>query len=147
MMKQSCFLLFSFLILSCSQSNESGYFVTLLGNDTLAIEQFEKTEEGMIAKVLLRSPRTVFHEYKLELDETGGIQHLTQYQKSADQILSNENPIYARDIKKVGDSLITELQTNNGSRRLATLNKPGTLPFIDMVHWPYEMAFVSAGQK
>lgn len=139
-------------IWSCENSSNiaisnSGYFLTLLGNDTLAIEQFEKSENGISAKVLLRSPRTVYFEYELTQNSEGGMTAMTRYSQDPQMAFTPNGKKVSQELRVIGDSLVAETTTNNGLRRMATLNKEGTLPFIDMVHWPYELAFNQAAKN
>ena len=70
------------MLLSCTTPSDSAQdadpnnaaFVTLLGNDTLAVEQFVRTPTRMEADVVLRTPNTTVHQYVLEMDETGALQ-------------------------------------------------------------------------
>ncbi len=124
-------------------SNKAGY-VTLLGNDTLAVEFFEKTENGLTAKVVLRSPRTTLTSYGITLDENGGISEMYMNRHSPDSGFSGSGSII-RSYAKTGDSLTTQVRTNDGTfRTLTSLYEEGILPFIDMVHWPFELAFNNA---
>lgn len=145
-------ILISLIIWSCNNISEStnsnsGYFLTLLGNDTLAIEQFDKTEAGITAKVLLRSPQTIYFEYELTQDIEGGMSSMTRYSQPPKSAFSGNNKEVSQELRVIGDSLISEAKTNNGTRRTAVLNKKGSLPFIDMVHWPYELAFNNAANN
>ncbi len=140
-------LLYSCGSLTESTDPNSAYFVTMLGNDTLAVESFTKTENGINAQVLLRSPRTVFYEYSLNLNGSGGIQEMTRTTQAPLDAFTEEGKSVTQSVALVGDSLISEFETNNGSRRFAALNQPATLPFIDMVHWPYELAFNAAAKN
>lgn len=118
-------------------------FVTLLGNDTLAVEQFEQTDSGISAKVVLRSPETTFSSYNLTLDETGGIQQMTRTDYSLESGFNGEGTI-SQTIERQGDSLHVEVQTDEGTESYNAPYQEGVLPFIDMVHWPFEVAFVNA---
>lgn len=148
-MRNTCLaLLFTTLITwSCNEpvtTSESVHFVTLLGNDTLAVEQFAKSEQGITARVLLRSPKTVYFEYELQQGADGGMTSMTRYSQDPQQAFTLEGREATQEIKVVGDSLISETTGEEGTRRTAVQNKKGTLPFIDMVHWPYELAFNAA---
>lgn len=141
----SVLLLFA-LITACSQQQDmsnNAAFVTYLGNDTLAVEQFEKTETGITARVILRSPRTTFSSYDLQLDASGGIQSMTRTDFPLKEGFNGAGTV-VQDIQKDGDSLRVEAQTSEGERTYAAPYEPGVLPFIDMVHWPYELAFERA---
>lgn len=136
-------LLFVLFLASCSQETfdaNKAAFVTYLGNDTLAVEQFEQTGNGITAKVILRSPRTTFTSYDLTLDETGGIQSMTRTEYPLEEGFGGEGTV-VQTVEKMGDSLLVERQTDEGMETYSAPHEPGVLPFIDMVHWPYELAF------
>ncbi len=134
-------------MIGCSPQEAELGFVTKLGTDTLAVETFTKTENGISAKVVLRAPQTVLTSYDLTLDENGGIETLTSYRyRNSDGFEGGGT--FNQSITKEGDSLIVEYITNSGTeRRFSVLNQEGTLPFIDMVHWPYELALVNAEES
>ncbi|MAC05481.1 MAG: hypothetical protein CL671_15465 [Balneola sp.] len=138
-----------FTFMSCSgnteTANNAGY-VTLLGNDTLAVETFEKTNASISAKVVLRSPRTTLKSYELSLTESGGINEMTIKDYDLDNGFDSKGTV-ERSYIKSGDSLVVSILTNDGTyRTLTTTYEEGILPFIDMVHWPFEVAFNNAMQ-
>ena len=137
-------LLITSLFGACSsQGNNESYFVTKLGDDTLAVEQFLETESGMAATVILRSPDTRFSKYTLDLDETGGIERMQRTDYPPSVGFSGEGAL-TQSIVRQGDSLSIDFYGENESRSYMAPYEPGVLPFIDMVHWPFELAFNSA---
>lgn len=134
-----------FILIACDQNSQTERtgFVTMLGNDTLAVEQFEKTQNGINAKVILRSPETMFSSYELETDSAGGIQEMVRRDYSLDDQFSGRGEA-VQTIRKENDSLIVERQTEEGIETDTVEYQRGALPFIDMVHWPYELAFNNA---
>lgn len=136
---------------SCSQetySPDQAAFVTYLGTDTLAVEQFEKTDNGMTAQVILRSPETTFSSYDLTLDESGGMEAMTRTDYPLEEGFTGEGSV-VQSVQKNGDSLYVEVNGTDGTETYSAPYEPGVLPFIDMVHWPFELAFnraVEAGQ-
>lgn len=146
-MKYSLTILLLIIVVSCTfpEKRELG-FITKLGNDTLAVETFSKTEQGFSAKVVLRSPSTELSSYELKQDENGGIVELTETTYSTAEGFEGEGTV-SRSIKLQGDSLYTKFVAGNGEMRsFATKNEAGVLPFIDMVHWPFELAFNEAAK-
>lgn len=127
-----------------SQLSNNASYITLLGNDTLAVEKFTKTERGITAKVALRSPQTTLTTYELTTSTGGGIEELVVKTHDLDNGFKSEG-ILERTYKKSGDSLVVSVKTNDGSFRMMKMGyEEGVLPFIDMVHWPFEMAFNNA---
>ena len=110
---------------------DSGAFVTLLGADTLALERFVRTARGVEADVLLRVPRTVRTRYRLELTPAGELSRMEAVSRDRTETVT-----------RVGDSLRIET-TQEGRTRTAMVAAPSSaLPFVDMIHWPYEVALV-----
>lgn len=141
-------LVIIFVCAACSSdyANEAA-FVTMLGNDTLAVEQFQKQGNTITAKVVLRSPQTTFSSYTLQLDDLGGIQEMTQTVYPLEEGFSGQGSSVLH-IRRDGDSLRVDMETSRGPRNFALAYEAGILPFIDMVHWPFEIAFnhaVAAG--
>lgn len=138
------FLLIS-LFAACSPSSNpnKAAFVTLLGNDTLAVEQFEKTDSSFTAQVILRSPETSFSSYLLKMDETGGIAEMARTDYPPQVGFSGEGKI-VQTIVRTGDSLRVDILSDENPRSFMAPYQPGVLPFIDMIHWPFELAFNQA---
>lgn len=136
------FLLFA----GCStqvDTNNAGY-ITMLGSDTLAVEKFQKTTNGISAQVILRSPETNLTSYKLTTNASGGIEDLKYFKHNPASGFS-ENGVLTRSYAKVGDSLLVKIGIDSDNLRTTTIAyQEGMLPFIDMVHWPFEIAFNNA---
>jgi len=56
-------------------------FVTLLGADTVAVEQFRRTPSGMEADVVLRTPRTSLWHYEIALTDGGQLVRINHLQR------------------------------------------------------------------
>ncbi|WP_428235556.1 DUF2911 domain-containing protein [Gracilimonas sp.] len=134
------------LFVSCSTDDPNeGSFVTLLGNDTLAVEQFVKTDSSITAQVILRSPEVQISTYILHFDELGGIESMVQTDHSPVNGFQ-EDGATVRNITKVGDSLSVRVLRDEDYITYRAPFEEGLLPFIDMVHWPYELAFNKASE-
>ncbi len=134
------------LFVSCSTNDShQGAFVTLLGNDTLAVEQFVKTDSSITAQVILRSPEVRISTYILHFDELGGIESMVQTDHSPVNGFQ-EDGATVRNITKVGDSLSVRVLRDEEYISYRAPFEEGLLPFIDMVHWPYELAFNKAAE-
>lgn len=131
-------------LFSCqTQSPETAYFITKLGKDTLAIERFTLTANQMKADVVLRSPRTSLRSYTLAWDENQNLSSMTATDFTESRMFGENGRIVQR-INKQADSLVIIHTTDKGDRTLKVPNQSGLIPFIDMVHWPYEIAFARA---
>ena len=129
-------------------SDNSYYFVTKLGNDTLAIERVKRSGNQLIADVVLRIPKISLTSYQLEFDEAGQMESM--YAATFKDKFSNEGiaqGTVSQIFKVEGDSLKIEYEGRNGTVSSSLLNDKNFLPFIDMVHWPYDIAFNWAHQS
>ncbi|HEY0970690.1 MAG TPA: DUF2911 domain-containing protein [Gemmatimonadales bacterium] len=120
---------------------DSGAYVTRLGDDTLAVERFVRTPGRIEAEVLLRTPRTTRTHYVMELDGAGNMTRMEAVTVDPTSGAAAA-PASGQTIERRGDSLVvtTTGGQNAGTRTIAA--PAGTLPFIDMVHWPYEVALL-----
>ncbi|HUG39191.1 MAG TPA: membrane dipeptidase [Longimicrobiales bacterium] len=121
-----------------------GAFVTRLGSDTLAVERFRHGPTSFHAEVLLRAPRTRLTVYDADLDAAGNITSLTatEYDPAAITPTSMGEPV-GRTTWRYGDGSVTVTSRTGGETRETTIEAPArAIPFIDMVHWPYELALV-----
>ncbi len=109
--------------------SDSASFVTRLGNDTLAVERFRRSGRTVEADVVLRVPRTTQTRYVLELSPTGDLVRL-------ESMTAGRRDVTTR----VGDSLRIVTETDSGQRVRTVAAPASVLPFIDMVHWPFEVA-------
>ena len=139
-------LILTLLLTGCTpdaSNSNTAAFVTLLGADTLAVEQFQKSGDTITAQVILRSPGTTFTSYNLTVDDSGGIENMTETEYPLSEGFRGEGTI-VRTITRMGDSLRVEIISPEETRTLSVAYESGVLPFIDMVHWPFELAFNNA---
>jgi len=119
---------------------DSAAFVTRLGADTLVIERVIRSPRRVEAEVAMRVPRTTRTVYVLELSPSGMLRRMDA--ATFDTTAGGKIPARRETITRVGDSLRIE-STNDGERRMrAVAADAAVLPFIDMVHWPYEIALM-----
>jgi hypothetical protein len=114
---------------------ERGAFVTLLGTDTLAVEQFSRTSSGMEATAVLRTPRTTVQHFRLDLDDAG---NLRRYEAVIEEPGAGV-PLRREVVTPVGDSLQVVATTEGQTQTRRIAGDARALPFIDMVHWPFEL--------
>ena len=138
-----CLALIGTALSAGAQQVDSAAFVTLLGDDTLAVERFVWTPNGMEAETLLRSPATRVGKYLVEIDGHG-------------QLVTYEGRLW-RGGSFDGDPMQTEMAMREGDSFTyeRTGNRPTTgtfesegpvFPFIDMIHWPFELMLRLAHQ-
>lgn len=122
----------------------SGAFVTRLGRDTLAVESFRHGPTSFHAEVLLRAPETRLTVYDAELDRLGRIRTLraVEYDPAGAGPEGYGEPI-GQAVYRFGGDSVRITTRRGGERRESTVAAPAhAIPFIDMVHWPYELALV-----
>jgi hypothetical protein len=124
-----------------AQPADSASLVTRLGNDTLAVERFVRSGERLEAEVVLRSPAVSHTRYLLETSPAGG---LVRLETVALDPQGGTPTGRSSVVTQVGDSLRIET-TVDGETSVRTVAATGAvLPFIDMVHWPFELALTRA---
>lgn len=130
------------LFLLAVQTPDTAALVTRLGHDTLAVERWVRTAERMDAEVVLRAPRTTYARYQISLRRGG---HVTGWRTTvwtgADTTAA---PALRETATLAGDSLIVERQRGAQTQTVRVAADSLILPFIDMVHWPYELALMRA---
>ena len=139
------------MLLSCTTPSDSAQdtnpnnaaFVTLLGNDTLAVEQFVRTPTRMEADVVLRTPNTTVRQYVLEMDETGALQRFEATVRAPSEP-ADAPPARHEVGTLVGDSLIVVGTEGDETQTRAIAAHGGMLPFLDMIHWPFELMLTRA---
>ena len=134
---------------ACNPSSESetatndAAFVTWLGNDTLAVEQFTRDANGMDATVVLRTPETTLRRYTLTTSPDG---RLERYEAVVRDPLAADDAAALRRtvVTPEGDSLLVEMTENGSTQTRRVAGGADALPFIDMVHWPFELMLTRA---
>ncbi|MFW5972846.1 MAG: DUF2911 domain-containing protein [Bacteroidota bacterium] len=126
---------------AATQDDGRAGYVTLLGDDTLAVERFEHTPDGMRADVVLRTPRTTFRQYEIEFDDDD---QLVRFE-SATREGGADAPVVRREVvTPTADGLRFETTADGETEQSTIEGDPSMLPFIDMVHWPFEIALMRA---
>ena len=112
---------------------ERAGLVTLLGDDTLAVERFTRTPAGVEATVALRAPETTITEYRLDLADDGA---LRGYQATTRR--PGSDVVVRREVAEpAGDSLRVTVTEGAETRTRTVAGGDRPVPFVDMVHWPY----------
>ena len=111
-------------------AQDSASFVTRLGTDTLVVERFVRSRDRLAAEVVMRVPVTNRIRYVLELSPAGEMTRLETVAASPPR----------RDvITRAGDSLRVEVTDTGPARVRMVAADRAVLPFLDMVHWPFEL--------
>ena len=119
---------------------DSAVFVTRLGSDTLVIERVVRTPRRVEAEVAMRVPRTTRTRYVLDLSASGELERMEAV--TFDTTGGGKTPTRRQLITRAGDSLRIETVAGEQRTTRSVAADAGVLPFIDMVHWPYEIALV-----
>lgn len=131
---------FSLLALAaCAETGpERASYLTLMGDDTLAVEWVEFGDGYVEAEALVRGSRTTFSTYRLERSETGEI---TGYTASTWEGGSATGEPMRTQTLVEGPEGMEMVTTQGGEERRSEFEaEPGSVPFVDMLHWPFEAA-------
>ncbi len=125
-------------MLTLEARSDSAAFVTRLGADTLAVERFIVWPDRVQAEVALRTPRTSLTHYRMTLSAEKSM--LLLEAAEVDPRTGARSQLQA--LRRDGDSLRITTWQDGAERTRAAAADARTLPFIDMVHWPYELALM-----
>lgn len=129
-----------------STNPDQAAFITLLGEDTLAVEVFEHTPDGMEATVVLRTPRTAVQHYVLDLDDQGDLERM-EVETREPGSAADVDPLSREVYELEGDSLRVTV-TEDGETETRTVAGHGQmLPFLDMIHWPFDLMLMRAHES
>ena len=117
---------------------DSAAFVTRLGADTLAVERFIIWPDRVQAEVALRTPRTSLTHYRMTLSPEKSMGLL----ETAEVDPGTGARTQVQALRRDGDSLRITNWQDGAERTRAVAAEARTLPFIDMVHWPYELVLM-----
>lgn len=132
------------LLFSCNRPEtyqpDAFAFVTLLGQDTLAVEDI-RIEPGKVSvKAILRSPRLSFLTYEMSL---GADYEMSSFSAAAWKTpgMQEEDLIEKYDItfSTDRDSLQMVLRSPDEIIVYNFSTASAVLPFLDMIHWPFEI--------
>ena len=125
---------------SCSEpdSDLQASFVTTLGKDTLVIERFDIQPEKVEATVLIRSPRTQYIQHTFWMTPEGNFKKFTSLTYHPKDVQGK--PIMEQTIELEGDSLLLTTKRDTTVRTSKLAYEASLMPWVDMVHWPYEVA-------
>lgn len=117
---------------------DSAALVTVLGRDTLALERWVRTGSRIEAEAVVRSPSTSLRRYTLELAPSGTMRRFEE------RILDPASPGGAPrrvEVVEAADSGWTRRVTEGDSTRSSRVQAGAdALPWVDLVHWPFELA-------
>lgn len=121
---------------------DSAVLVTRLGADTLVIERIVRRPGRVDVDVLSRVPRTMHTVHWMELTPAG---ELARYYAETHD-LQNGGVARRDSVTRAGDSLRVTSVAGAQTRATMVAAPAATIPFIDMLHWPYELVLARAAQ-
>jgi membrane dipeptidase len=125
----------------------AGAFITRLGEDTVALERFRYGPSWLEADVVVRSPRTTLTRYRAEYDHRGNLDRITATRfDPAGPGPGGRAPRLSRTTWAYGDGTV-DIYTEQGDEWQQVSAQAGrdALPFLNLVHWPFELAFARLG--
>jgi hypothetical protein len=106
-----------------------------LGVDTISVERIVRSGNGIEAEVVTRSPRTTLQRQRAQFDGRGNLTSLRVVDLNPATGAESRTISYTRH----GDSLHIVTQAAERSERMVAAPAEW-LPFIDLVHWPFDVA-------
>lgn len=121
----------------------SGAFVTRLGEDTMAVERFTYTPTSIDVLAAVRVPETQLIRYRGELDRQGNLRSLRvlEYDPTAPPTEGGQ-PTGGAQFHFSADGVEIIGRNDRGEFDFVVETGPEALPFIEMIHWPFELALV-----
>jgi hypothetical protein len=121
------------------QQPETGALVTVLGNDTVAVERWTRTGGRIDAEAAVRSPRTVLRRFTLELSPSGALRSWDD--ATLDAANPGARPLRTETIRRTGDGWRRTVMAGDSIDSTALVGLDSLmLPWVDLVHWPFELA-------
>ena len=127
-----------------AQRADSAAFVTVLGSDTLALERWVRTPDRVTADVVVRAPRTTLRRYVLELGPDGAMR--TFEERTFDPAAPEGRPLRTERFERRGEGWARTVAQGDSTRADSVAGPASALPFVDLVHWPYELVTVRAAR-
>ncbi len=117
-----------FCTLAAAQTGQTGYFLTRLGKDTIAVEQYSFDSRGLQGTVVARSPRTTIRDYSAALNANGDLEsfHITSHRPDG-------TLVFERDFMYTNDSVRVTVKQDTSTTRYAVSAPGQPFPlFIDL---------------
>jgi len=122
-------------------AQERAAFVTLLGNDTIAVERMTVDGDQLRAEVLLRVPRTSLTVYRMQLGPDG--KPTSMQSTRHDPAAGTAGPVTGSSrVDWTADGL--RVQPGGEAEEVTVEGGSEVLPFLDMVHWPFDLMLARA---
>lgn len=114
-------------------------FVTLIGEDTLAVEDLVYDDGGVTVEVLLRSPQVVRARYRLDQSDDGAL--LAYRAELWSGVSADGEPERVEVVEPGADGGWTYTRTLGGETESRAVEVDlYAVPFVDQLHWPFDAA-------
>ena len=116
------------LALPAALTAQTGQFVVRIGTDTLAIEQYTRTQDRLQGEQVLRSPRTVHRLYSATFGSGGDI---ARFELVTHNVSGAPGPAETKAVAEfTGDSAVVTVPRRDSTVTLRVKAGPGAVPFI-----------------
>ncbi|MEP7347022.1 MAG: DUF2911 domain-containing protein [Gemmatimonadaceae bacterium] len=122
---------------------QSGGFLTKLGNDTIAVEQYSRSGGRILGTLVRRLPATVVVRYQMTLNADGTVATFEQSAGHADGSSAPNSPPGGK-ITFVGDSLTREVQSGAPASTLRAAAPKGIVPSIGLSWLSFQLQLEAA---
>jgi hypothetical protein len=118
-----------------------GAYVVLLGQDTVAVEEFRRTATSVEGRQVVRTPRTAVRTYRGALSADGDLTtfEMTTVEPAGGQAESRT------EVSFTGDSARVRVIRDGESQTYATAAPRGSIPFVAYLLAPYELVIARQG--
>lgn len=127
---------------AATEAGDRAAYLTLLGEDTLVAEWMEFDGNTVQATAMIRGNSTSWSQYSVELDDAGTI---VSWEARTFEGGTDGEPTRIEYVEQTdsGTMLVTEIPSrgDEGTRVRPWEATPGAVPFVDFLHWPFELAF------
>ena len=121
---------------SAQASSDTTSLTARLGVDTVAVERIVRTPSSVDAEIVIRVPQTTLQRHKAEFDSQGMLSRLEVTVINPGTGTVTRRAVYTR----AGDSMRVAVEQGERRTNAVVAAAPGVLPFIDLVHWPFDVA-------
>ena len=121
---------------AAQSSADTSSLVARLGVDTIAVERILKTARTVEAEITVRSPRTTLQHHKAQFGPDGSLSTLEVSILDPATSEVTRRTAYTREADSIR---VVDVQGDKRTTR-AVAATAAVLPFIDLVHWPFDVA-------
>jgi hypothetical protein len=127
-----------------AQRPDSATFVTRLGADTLVVERVVRTPTSVQAEVVVRTPTTTHTVTTMSLGPDGMVRRWESISRGIDASGRPTGAELRRETVTIDGPTLNLGIAGTGVETVArgVAAPAATLPWMDYVHWPYELALV-----